>query len=176
MLKTTYDTEEKPNCFGKLYSSSAPECIGGHDPAYLNEENGSRVRERCNFTSSCAAHMQAYRNAGNTVHVPVSNLTRPVSSFTPTNPAVRPPWSPPQQYQHPAAPQQWQHGAQQMMPINHYMPQYLTVRQPAVPGQSMGKRLLIESARSIGKSLGHTIAHFFDVEVFGNGGNKPNGG
>jgi hypothetical protein len=73
-------------------------------------------------------------------------------------------------------PQQWQHGAQQMMPINHYMPQYLTARQPVVPGQSMAKRLLIEAGRSIGKSLGHTIAHFFDVEIFGAGGNKPNGG
>lgn len=180
MLKLNHTTEEKPQCFGKLYVSTAPECIGGHDPAYLNEENGSRVRDRCNFAAPCAATMQAYRNAGNPVHVPLANLTRPVSAFTQAGP--RPPWGPPQvqpaqpiqHYQQPQWQQQqpqWQHGAQQMMPINHYMPQYLTVRQPATPGQSLARRLLIESGRSIGKSLGHTIAHFFDVEVFG-GDNK----
>jgi hypothetical protein len=174
MLKNNYTTEEKPNCFGKMYAASAPECVGGHDPAYLNEENGTRVRDRCNFASSCAAQMQAYRNAGTPVHVPVTNLTRPVTSFTPTSPIARPPWAPPPQA--PVQPQHWQHSAQQMMPINHYMPQYLTVRQPVIPGQSMAKRLLIESGRSVCKSLGHTIAHFFDVEIFGPGGNKPNGG
>jgi hypothetical protein len=53
-----------------------------------------------------------------------------------------------------------------MVPVNYSMPQYLTVREPA-NGQGLVKRLGKEVMRSMGKSFGHTLAHFFDVEPFG---------
>lgn len=184
MLKTNQVVDEKPVCFGKQYSSTAPECVGGHDPAFLHEENGSHVRDRCSFASSCASHLQAVRNASGPVHVPTANLTRPAAPYS--QPAPRPQWSAPYQappYQPPAyqTPNHIPggHAFQQMMPVNHYMPPYLSVRQPAVAGQGMGKRLAIEVLRSLGKSAGHTISNFFDNEVFGNNsdrGNKPNEG
>lgn len=52
-----------------------------------------------------------------------------------------------------------------MMPVNYGLPQYLTVREP-VTGGALMKRLGVEVIRSMGKSFGHTIAHFFDVEIF----------
>jgi len=176
MLKLNQVVDEKPGCFGKQYSSAAAECVGGHDPAFLNEENGSHVRDRCSFASSCASHLQAVRNAGNTVHVPTANLTRPAVPYS--QPVPRPQWSPPYQptaYPQPGQPHSGQ-AYQQMMPVNHYMPPYLSVPQPVVPGQSIGRRLAIEVTRSIGKSVGHTISSFFDNQIFGGGGNKPNEG
>lgn len=173
MLKMNQEVEERPTCFGDLYNGTSPECIGGHDPAFSDPETGSRVRPRCNFAGTCAVHTQANRQASRQVpgYVPVSNLTRPPQQFN--QPVVpRPAWNPGYQPPTAAQPAHWQGAAtQQMQPVNYFMPQYLTIRQPAVPGQSMGKRLLLESVRSIGKSLGHTISHFFDVEVFG--GNRP---
>jgi hypothetical protein len=102
--------------------------------------------------------------------VPASNLTRPLTQFN-APVAPRPTWQPPVPQQQGMVQQpHWQGNTTQMQPVNYYMPQYLTVREPMVPGQSMAKRLLIESFRSVGKSLGHTISHFFDVEMFNNRG------
>jgi hypothetical protein len=53
----------------------------------------------------------------------------------------------------------------QYMSNNFGIPQYLTVREPYTGG--FGARLARESLRSILKSIGHTFAHFFDVEIFG---------
>ncbi len=59
------------------------------------------------------------------------------------------------------------------------IPQYLTVREPTTGG-NFGQRLVRESLRSMFKSLGHTFAHYFDVEIFGpppqNGGQNGNEG
>jgi hypothetical protein len=52
-----------------------------------------------------------------------------------------------------------------MVPVNYGMPQYLTVREP-VNGQRLFTRLGVEVLRSMGKSFGHTLANFFDVEMF----------
>ncbi len=51
------------------------------------------------------------------------------------------------------------------MATNFGIPQYLTVREPHTGG--FGVRLARESLRSVLKSIGHTFAHFFDVEIFG---------
>ena len=77
------------------------------------------------------------------------------------------------QYQHQQmqqqmqAPPPMQMGYQQMMPVNHYMPSYLSVPEPVQEGDSIMGRLLREVGRSMGKSVGHTIANFFDNNVFG---------
>jgi hypothetical protein len=59
------------------------------------------------------------------------------------------------------------------------IPQYLTVREPQT-GRNFGQRLFSETVRSMLKSIGHTFAHFFDVEIFDNrpppgGGAPPSG-
>jgi hypothetical protein len=64
-----------------------------------------------------------------------------------------------------------------MMAVSFGIPQYLSVREPHTGG--FGQRLVRESFRSMLKSIGHTFAHFFDVEVFGpppNDGGGPQGG
>ena len=155
-------TEDRPHCFGKMYDSGAVECMGGHDPAYSDPETGSRIRKRCGFVSPCSIRMQADRNAARPGFVPAQNIVRPPGYPPPT----RPPWAPP--IVHPQQ-QQWQGDQHQhnQHPANYYTPTYLTVRQPMVEGQSMGKRLAIEAFRSVLKSLGHSISHFFDNEIFG---------
>ena len=76
-----------------------------------------------------------------------------VQYTTPSAPA----WAPAQHA--PAAPV---HGYQQMMPVNFQMPGYLTVREETTGGSILWM-LLREILRSIAKSIGHTLAHFFDV-------------
>jgi len=175
MLKIDQVVAERPHCFGKEYDSTASECVGGHDPAYSDPDKpGSRVRPRCDFVSTCAVHMQANRQINRQEQrypngfVPATNLTRPSTQFNPPV-AQRPPWSPPGQQGPMVQQPHWQGNGQP----RYYMEQYLTVRQPVNSGQSLGGRLFWESVRSMGKSLGHTISHFFDVEIFGNGRQGP---
>ncbi len=171
---------DMPQCFGHLYDSRAKECVGGFDIAFTGE-NGSHVREKCNWTTACSARVQAKQQV-----IPTSNLLRahqtqfqttnaPAPSYTrpslPTAPPLRPYGAPPPNvapaYGHP------QHvGMQQMVPVNYGIPQYLSVREPSTSG-GLSKRLGRELVRSMGKSLGHTLANFFDTEIFGH---KPDRG
>lgn len=164
--------DKLPVCFGQTFDRNAPECMGGHDPAYTDDD-GRHVRPPCDVASSCSIRAQASRQTTPTQVIPPANLVRPPTAFTqPSSPAqmYRPHFQ--QGYpQHvatvaPVAAPHYPPGAPQMMPMNSYMPQYLTAREP-VNGQGLPKRLGLEMLRSIGKSLGHTIAHFCDVEIFG---------
>ncbi len=165
-----------PSCFGDLYDKNAKECIGGYDPAYTDKDTGSHIRGTCDFINSCSARTQARKQANQqTSIVPAASLIRPKTTFSTTPTAVpaayqmgRPTSGPPQQA---AATYRAQPVLPQNIPVQHYMPQYLTIREPTESG-SIPKRLAIEVVRAMGKSLGHTIAHFFDVEIFG-GQKKP---
>ena len=160
MLKPDATNDEIPVCFGtKHYDNRAAECVGGQDPAY--NKNGSHIRPPCDYVSACSARHQA--KFGNLV--PTQSLIRP-AAYAPPAPAATPYRH---TYQQPVLHHQQQppHNAPQSIAVNYFMPQYLSVREPA-NGRSLGKRLFTEAVRSIGKSLGHTIAHFFDVEIFGN--------
>lgn len=83
-----------------------------------------------------------------------------------------------QQYQQWLAQQQMPQGMpsmgyQQMMPVNYQMPAYLTA--PEVPQPGGFWRMLGHTVvRSMGKSIGHSIAHLFDTVPFG--GPKPPSG
>lgn len=161
------DEDEIPSCFGKKFDATAIDCVGGEDPAYT-AKTGERKRPKCTMVSACAVRTQAMsRGAGNNV-VPVQNVVRPSTTFTPPSMAAqpyRPSYMPPQPQQYHQ--QQYQQvGLQQAVPVNYGMPQYLTNREPA-QGRGMMARLGIEVLRSLGKSAGHTLAHFFDVEAFG---------
>lgn len=176
MLKQNHEAEQPPNCFGKMFDGKSPECVGGHDPAFYNKDASSKYygtqnRDNCDWVSSCSSRMQATQQV-----IPISNLTRPqtaspfATKFNPptASPPVQP-WRPPQHYTQPHL-QQGNH----MMATNFGIPQYLTVREPHTGG--FGARLMRESLRSVLKSIGHTFAHFFDVEIFGSpppgGGNQ----
>lgn len=162
-----------------MFDRSSPECVGGHDPAHYNQNANSphfhtQTRDTCDWVSQCAARMQANYQPP---IVPVSQLTRPntpspwATKFTqPSQPVVQP-WRPPT----PTAQQQ----PGQLMSVNFGIPQYLTVREPQTQGVGFFARLGRESLRSALKSIGHTFAHFFDVEIFGpppNDGGNPQGG
>ena len=170
MIKNTGD--ETPICFGKHYDSKVPECVGGHDPAYL-DENGSHVREPCNHRGACSARMQALRNLNGIV--PTSSPTRPSTGFNRPPTAFTQPSAPIQPFRTQSYPMTQGHqsvGMQQMVPVNYGIPQYLSVREP-LDGRTMAARLFMEVFRSIFKALGHTVSNFFDTEVFGR---KHNGG
>jgi len=80
------------------------------------------------------------------------------------------PAPPPQYYQPPYPPMapppppQQHYGGQYQ--LNYMMPAYLSVPEARHPGQSIWAILGRESIRAIGKSFGHTIAHFFDMNPF----------
>ena len=158
------DDDELPKCFGKKYDATAVECTGGDDPAY-SARTGESKRPKCDMVSQCAVRTQAMTHGSNLI--PQQNLVRPSTTFTPPA-AVSQPYRP-GYAQHPPAvaqPQQYQQvGLQQVVPVNYGMPQYLTAREP-VHGGGLLKRLGLEVLRSLGKSAGHTVAHFFDVESF----------
>lgn len=177
LLKQNHEAEQPPTCFGKMFDGNSAECVGGHDPAFYNKDPnskhyGTQTRDNCDWVGSCSARMQATQQV-----IPVSSLNRqqPPSPFaTKFNPPTQPqpqPWRPPQQY---TPPHLQQHGGNQMMAVNFGIPQYLTVREPHTGG--FGARLVRESFRSMLKSIGHTFAHFFDVEIVGSpppgGGNQ----
>lgn len=59
-----------------------------------------------------------------------------------------------------------QMGYQQMMPVNYQMPAYLTAPEPTAPGgfwKMFGRTVF----RSMGKSVGHSVAYMFDSVPFG---------
>jgi hypothetical protein len=180
VLKLDQSKDLAPNCFGQQFDRNAPECVGGHDPAFRDEEGG-HVRPACEMVSSCSVRTTAQRQ--NPQLIPAANIVRPPTTFN--QPQARPMYQPPlagasvvQPYRPQAAyappyaqqaqlQQQMQHvGLQQMIPVNYGMPQYLTVREP-VNGQKLFTRLGVEVLRSMGKSFGHTLSNFFDTEIFG---------
>lgn len=65
--------------------------------------------------------------------------------------------------QQPAVPAPPAYGYQQMMPVNYQMPGYLTVPEQRYEGQSFWSFLGRTVLRSLGKSMGHSIAHLFDT-------------
>lgn len=171
----TQTTKPPPDCYGKHFDRSEPTCVGGHDPAYTDDD-GRHVRESCAMASSCAARCQANRQLAPQI-VPATNLINnrpqaPLTSFSQPTQAAQPyrpaAYTNPSIQYHQPTPSQYhpQAGVQQMVPVNYGIPQYLSVREP-VNGQSLPKRLGMEVLRSLGKAVGHTIAHFFDVEAVG---------
>lgn len=162
----TTSTDAIPTCFGQHYEP-IPECVGGFDIA-LNGGKGG-IRERCNYVSACSVRTHAANNAA--AVIPASSLVRP----HPT------PFTAPSGYSRPSLPSSvparmnpmertWVPPHLQAPPqhfSNQYgVPPYLTMRQPDSTGGVL-RRMLFEIVRSMGKSIGHTIAHFFDVEIFG---------
>jgi hypothetical protein len=181
VLKSQAEQRERPSCFGDLFDKTAPECVGGFDAKWTGGVGGSRIRPMCDYVDDCSQvtprrHQQL---------IPTENLIRsqPHTSFGTSSPSgyVRPPpvptpmqqrpWGPPSQQQAQPPPQhyQQQHHYGPHFSGNYGIPQYLTVRQPSNSGPII-ERMWWEVLRSMGKSVGHTLANFFDSEVFGRHG------
>lgn len=169
-----------------LWSAAAPECVGGHDPAYNNPQDQSHRRERCGWYQRCADSTNAIRTRAAIQHAPVYG---PVQA--PPRPIVPPyPLAPrpvqqgqyPQQQQAPGAsialyqggqlvpPHVAQYGPQlvatQVQQVGAQMPSYLTVPEPYDPNVPWYKRLFREVFRSSMKSTGHTVSSFIDHTPF----------
>jgi len=105
-----------PSCFGKEWDNRAPECTGGPDPSFKDEE-GKHVRIRCGWFTTCGSVTQSARQL-----IAPQTLIRPQApaapSFVPTPPGMppRPMWTPPVSHP-PVAPQSvqtdWQRIEQQ---------------------------------------------------------------
>jgi hypothetical protein len=176
---------DQPPCFGQLFDDKAPECVGGFDSKWTGGVGGNRVRPTCDFVNACA--QKTHQAANPQQVIPTSNLIRPPQPHTtfgtsaspgdarPPTPMQSRAWAPPSQQQ-PAPPQTYgtQHYTYPTQFAGHYgIPQFLTVRQPVNSGPIL-ERMWWETLRSIGKAIGHTLAHFFDSEVFGrHGGPGP---
>lgn len=209
-------SNEKPPCFGKLWDGTSPECKGGVDPAFKDEETGSNLRQKCEFFESCGVRYQASRMESARALIDPKSLVKGPPTLTPSRPAQQQQGMvpafverfaqsfmqqqaqqpqmvmvPPQQMMKPAQhPQQMMmmpapqmaYGYQQMMPVNYQMPGYLTVPEHREPGGSFFGFAMRTIFRSMGKSVGHSVAHLFDSNPLGpyppqgNGGGPSNGG
>jgi len=123
-----------PQCFGKHWSNSAPECKGGLDPSYVNPANGTNRRNPCQWFQSCASRTQAASQGQGqpppTQLIPMNRLANP----PPVVPIQHGPGQPVQirPYQQPIHPY-YQH-QQQQQPPQYAQPQY--VGQMASPQQA----------------------------------------
>lgn len=177
MLKTNNENVP-PACFGQSFDAKDKLCVGGYDPIFTG--NNSKIRPACNFSTACASRIQGRASAQHQQLVPPSSLVRPHTTVTPPSSApLRPPYptyggpsmrAPAYGPQQPAPPPYaaTQHlPGMNNVPVGHFsMPQYLTVREAPDSGHVV-KRLSFELLRSMGKSFGHTLANFFDTDVFG---------
>lgn len=182
MLKSP--TEPPPSCFGKLFDNTAVECTGGFDANWTGGVGGSRIRPVCDVFDACGSKTYATKQQQ---VIPASNLIRPQPHTTfggsnappgyarPPTPLQQRPWAPPSQQVAQAPPHYPQSYQQPAHFATHYgIPQYLTVRQPVNSGPIV-ERMWWEVFRSIGKAIGHTLANFFDQEIFGRHGGPGSG-
>lgn len=185
MLNTT--EEGRPSCFAKLWDGGSPECRGGVDPAYKNEETGSNLREKCRWFDMCGSKTQAMKMEAARPYLDPKNLVRnnnvptlqPVNQQAPpqqqfvqrfaesfqqqmNQPLVKPMYPQAQQQ----APQM-QVGYQQMMPVNYQMPAYLSVPEVRYEGEGFMVLLWRTVIRSVGKAIGHSISNLFDTTPLG---------
>lgn len=185
-------------CFGISWSATDPKCAGGPDPMYMNEDTGSHDRPKCDFFSACGARRMAMQQEQRllqarmqqTQQVPmqqvqqpqVQQVQRPAMQQVPTAFQPLPQMMNPMQMMNPTqmlmnpmmnpmqmtvqAPMQLP--VQQMMPVNHFMPGYLSMPESQIsPGFGgymgmMGRSIV----RAMFKSAGHTVANVLDTNPF----------
>lgn len=168
-------TQDPPSCYGSLWDGTSPECRGGVDPAYKNEETGSNLRDRCKWFDSCGSRTQAakqsqYVDPRNLVRNNVVPTIQPLQQPPPFQSKFNPP-PPVQQVIRPAYPPMQQAPVQVnqmgMMPVNYQMPGYLSVPEVRYEGEGFMKILWRTVLRAVGKSVGHSVSHLFDTTVLG---------
>jgi len=166
-------SDELPDCFGdpKLYDPKCTECRGGYDPSFT--EDPGHIRPKCAVFEACGARSRAKLASGGLSHYSTVQPQRPERPVTLTGKqgtpgALVPVNQQAQQVQfvHPQNLQPVQAPVMvpaQMMPVNYGVPSYLSVLEPKrLKKGKKWKSLTCEVGRSIGKSVGHSIAFFFD--------------
>jgi hypothetical protein len=87
-----------PECFGKEWSSTEPECTGGPDHSFKDEE-GRHVRPRCGSFSICgtvtAAARQALISPQMMIRPQPTSAQQPAFTPQPAGMPPRPAWMPP---------------------------------------------------------------------------------
>jgi len=161
-------SEKLPKCFGDgaLYDPKCKECAGGYDPSCT--DNPGHIREKCGVFEACGAQCRAKTAAAKLASYPSVQQQSPVFSGSSVSRQIPVQMSPQYQrssfvsYQNPQVHTPIASSAQ-MMPVNYGMPSYLTVLEPKrMKKNKKWKSLSCEVGRSIGKSIGHSIAFFFD--------------
>lgn len=174
--------DELPECFGdpNVHDAKDPECKGGYDPSYT--ESPDHIRAKCGVFEACGARARAKEaaiKAQNTAARYQQTQNRPSYQQPQSRPVTLSNYSrsasvqapQPQQQQQPTfvAPQNLQPQQApvmvpaQMMPVNYGMPSYLSVLEPKrMKKGKKWKSLTHEIGRSMGKSIGHSFAFFFD--------------
>lgn len=183
--------ESLPRCFGTKWDDKSPECTGGLDPTFTDPDTGSHIRERCSFFNPCGARVQAAKMQQ---LIPVSQVVRPPQTQQPPAPPagmmqsqfdkIQQLTSQVQQLQQVVQQQNAQMARQgtasafihpmqaavhpiQMLPVEYKMPGYLTVPEPRGKNSTVWAMLGRSVARSALKSVGHTLAAFWDTTPLG---------
>lgn len=122
--------DKAPTCYGKQWEANAPECKGGTDPMYVNPQNGSHVRDKCKWYSSCAQTTTGSRvQQGAQGVIPPTNLLKPPPAPPAPSPMFAPPVPQPQQqiqrapFAAPPVPPTMQQQPVQVMPQQYAQPQ-----------------------------------------------------
>ncbi len=177
-------TNEKPSCFGEVWSPEDVECFGGLDPGYRNPATGRQMREQCECYEACGSHTQAKAlEEIRTQLISRDSLRSPTQERTTTSttlatqfkqpsPVLYPKHDPirDHQLQRPAQPsmeqpvpqQQYMHPAQ-MMPVNYGMPAYLSTPEQRFDGEGFFLFALRVIVRAMLKGGAHGLAHLFDT-------------
>lgn len=176
---------EIPECFGLHWDPNAAECRGGVDHNFTNKTTGSHVRDKCFYFQSCGAKVQTERSAQQAAQAQTHSqaMVRPsafqqmVSAAAARQQQVAPmsqqmqqvQVSPQMQQMHPQMAMQQQQGPWYPAPtyqLSYGIPQYLSVPEHRMPGETVWGVLLREVLRGVFKSMGHTASSFFDRTSF----------
>lgn len=185
-------------CFGISWSATDPKCAGGPDPMYVDDETGSHDRPKCDFFNVCGARKMAVQQEQRMVQIRLQQQQVPMQQPMQVQQAQvqqpvqqvplqvqqqmmqrqmmpQMPMMPPQMLLSQMMPQQMmvqapmQLPVQQVMPVNFFMPGYLSVPEAqTVPGFGGYMGMLgLSIVRAMFKAAGHTIANVLDTNPFG---------
>lgn len=186
-------SQEGPSpCYGLSWSSNDVKCTGGLDPTY-NDDDGSHQRPKCSYFHACGARKaardgeqqrvfqirttQLQQQAQQAQQVPLQVPT--AQAIIPHQPQVPVSAIAQQHYQRmldtyrvsqqPQVQQAMPYPGMSLpiasyMPVNYYMPPYLSVPEPLNGSYAsmLGRTVL----RSMLKSVGHSIAAVLDTVPF----------
>ncbi len=168
-----------PDCFARFWDPKSPECAGGADPLFTHPRTGTHVRERCHFFQACGAKLHASQAAQQVQQrvVPLSSYSFPAvvqatkpmvsggasrSQVPPMSQPMGPQAMQPQQVMQPMMTHGQWHPAPTYQ-FHHGIPNYLSMPEPHLMGESIWRVLLRELVRGVIKSFGHTLSYFVDT-------------
>jgi hypothetical protein len=153
-----------PRCFGTEFDLEDKQCTGGHDPEYTDPETGKHEHEKCDLFDGCKAEMmcgahgaqvkQRLETELKAAKAELKQIKETACGTTTTKASTSTMQRRDTQITHGSG-----------MPVDYRIPQYLSKLEPQRHNRKW-TCLGAESARSAGKAIGHTLAHFFDTVSF----------